>query len=108
MFTLNLQWKEFNVNVDAVKSWISENLSAEISGVSANNTLQVHFIETPNEEDQTALNAYWDGLTEESSEATSYQSMADLEADRMAKKASAKAKLEALGLTEDELKAILG
>lgn len=107
MFKIELQWKEFNIDLRALDAKMRLDY-ASYTGNQAYSILELWFSEELSQEDKDAIVAYWDGLTEESDEASSYESAADLEADRIAKKASAKAKLEALGLTEDELKAILG
>lgn len=108
MFTLDLPWKSFNVNLSDVSDWISTNVTTNVSGLSANSVLQIHFTEDPSQEEIDEIKAYWNLLTEESPEAEGYKSSADLEVERLAKLASAKAKLEVLGLTQDEINAILG
>lgn len=108
MVTLELQWKQFSLSLPAVRAWIDANLTAECVGLSANNKLEVHFSEEPSQTDKDALQAYWDGLDENSTEAQEYTSMQAILADKAAKAASAKAKLAALGLTQEEIEAILG
>lgn len=51
---------------------------------------------------------YWDAITEESDEAVEYVSAEQVQADKEAKKASGKAKLAALGLTAEEIAALVG
>ena len=112
MFTLSLQWKEFNLNLQSVKEWIDANLDAECVGLSAHSKLEAHFTDEPSEQDKSDLQAYWNGLTDQSDEATSYQTAEQIkaaaDADRAAKLASARTKLEGLGLTAEEVSAILG
>jgi len=112
MFDLNLEWKSFNISLPDVKAWLEANVSTPSVGMSANSVLQIHFLTELSQEEKDMIQTYWDELIEESEEATSYQSKeqieATAEADRAAKLATASAKLEALGLTEDEIKAILG
>ena len=104
MFTLDLNWKTFNVSLPKIRAWVDANLEASCLGISANSKLQIHFEQEPTELDKNALQSYWNSLDEESEEATSYMS---LEEQTQAKKDSAKAKLLALGLTEVEIEAIL-
>lgn len=108
MFTLDLQWKEFNISLPKIREWVDANISAPCVGISANSKLEIHFSEEPSQADKDALQAYWEALDENSDEAQEYVSMQAILADKAAKAASAKAKLAALGLTEDEIKAILG
>lgn len=70
--------------------------------------LELLFSQEPSSEEKADIQAYWDGLASDSDEAESYQSREDVEADRASKKASGKAKLAALGLTEEEISALLG
>ena len=112
MFTLDLQWKEFNVSLEAVKTWLDANVEIPSVGTSANSVFQIHFESEPSQSDKDAIQAYWDGLTEESDEAVNYQTKeqikASADADRAAKLATASAKLAALGLTTEEIQAIVG
>ena len=112
MFNLNLSWKSFNVSCDSIKTWLEANVETEFLGMSANSSLQIHFEQEPLQEEKDNLQVYWDALSEESDEATSYQTgeqiKAAQEADKAAKVASASAKLAALGLTAVEIQAIVG
>jgi len=108
MYEMKLEWKEHNVDLRAVEAWMKANTTGYL-GNSADSCLHLWFEEEPSQEDKDAAQAYWDGLDENSDEAQSYESAADLEAARLAKKASAKAKLiEIAGLTEEEAAALLG
>ena len=113
MYDLNLQWKEFNISLEAVKTWLEANIETEFSGLSANSSLQIHFEQEPTGEEKEAILACWESLEADSDIAISYQSSAEAEAEKQAVKAanlaSAKAKLAALAfLTEDEIKALIG
>lgn len=108
--TLELEWKEFNVSLDAVNSWMQANAGEEYCGLSGNDKLQIHFENEPSAEEKEAIADYWEALDEESDEAVSYQSAeqikAAVEADKAAKKAAASAKLIALGLSQEEIDAL--
>ena len=107
MFDVKLTWKSFNVSLDAIKTWIDNNIETECTGLSGDYSLQIHFVEEPSQEEKEAIAAYWENLEEEDTEATSYKSEEQIESDKQTKKQSAKSKLAALGLTEAEIRAIL-
>lgn len=71
MHSINLSWKEFNVNLLEVSTHIKATYPACL-GSSADYYLTLWFSEEPSEADKTAIQAYWDSIDEESSEATSY------------------------------------
>ena len=108
--TLELDWKEFNMSLSAIHSWMQTNAGEEYCGLSANNKLQVHFKNEPSQEEKEAVTNYWEALDEESDEAVNYQTAEEIKTDVNAIKATAKstasAKLLALGLTEEEIAAI--
>jgi hypothetical protein len=111
MITLDLNWKQFNVSLSKIREWVDANITTPCVGISANSKLQIHFEQEPEELDKNALLSYYEAIDEESIEATSYQTReqeeAARQADLQAKQNSARAKLLALGLTEDEIAAIL-
>lgn len=112
MFNHKLKWKEFNINMNMVQNWIKENLATEIHGISANSACEIHFKEEPSEAELVLLGEYWDIINEESEEATSYKSGEQVAAEeqeaQLELKESAKTKLAALGLSDAEIKAIIG
>lgn len=105
MYSMKLEWKEFNVDLGAMEAWFKEQ-SEDYTGNSADSALTLWFQNEPSDDIKEAIQAKWDGLEADSAEAESYKSMADVEADVATKKASAKAKLIALGLSEDEIAAL--
>lgn len=107
MFKLELQWKEFNVSLPVLDAKMRQDYES-YTGPQAYSILELWFTSEPSQEDKDAIHAYWNGLNSDSEEATSYKSSADIEADKDAKKASAKAKFIGLGLSEAEAKAVLG
>jgi hypothetical protein len=111
-FDINLQWQSFNVDLNTIHTWMLANAGANYCGLSANNQLQVHFTADPGDSVAAAIASYWAGLTNASPEATNYMSESSRAAaaasNRAAKLASASAKLEALGLSADEIAAIVG
>ena len=111
MFTLDLNWKTFNISLPKLREWIDANVSAPCVGISANSKLQVHFESEPSDAEKSAIFTYWEALDEESEEAQSYKSreqeQAEAQAAKQQKLESAKAKLTALGLTNDEIDVLL-
>ena len=111
-FDINLQWQSFNVDLNTINTWMVANAGANYCGLSANNQLQVHFTEDPGDTVASAIASYWAALDTSSPEHTNYMSEADRAAAAAATKAtnlaSAISKLETLGLSADEIKAITG
>lgn len=112
MFTLDLQWKEFNISLPIIQSSVKEMVDTPLLGVSANSVCQLHFEEELTESELELIQEYWEALDEDSEEATSYktadQIQEEMQADKEAKISSAKVKLANLGLTEEEISVILG
>lgn len=107
MYLMELQWKGFSVDLRAVDANLRD-LYAHYSGNQAHDVLELWFTEEPSSEEKADIQAYWDGIESDSSEATSYQTAEEVEANLAAKKASGKAKLIGLGLSEEEADALLG
>lgn len=107
-WSMKLEWKEFNLSLSEVEVWMKANAGEHYCGNQAHSCLELWFLEEPSEEIKEAIEAHWDALEDNSDEAEAYQSYEDLAADRAAKKASGKAKLLALGLSEDEVAALVG
>lgn len=112
MYNLELPWKDFNINLNMVQSWLKENMDDSFMGVSADVNVRLYFSEEPSGSVKESILTYWADLSNESEEATSYktkeQEIADLESEKATALASAKTKLQNLGLNEAEIKAILG
>jgi hypothetical protein len=108
MINIALNWKEFNINLKKVEEKIKLD-HPECCGASAGNELTLHFdTDSLDESAIEAIQSYWDGITSESDEAVMYQSAAEIAQEKEAKKAAGLAKLIALGLTEEEAKALVG
>lgn len=107
-YEIVLDWKEFNLSLDAVHSWMQAHAGSEYCGMSADSKLHIWFANEPDQDAKDAVSAHWESLDEESDEAAAYKSAADQATEKAAKKASGKAKLLALGLTEDEIAAMVG
>ena len=109
---INLQWPSFNVDLNTVDAWVKANAASGYIGMSADYDLSLHYSSDPGDTVREAVAAYWAGLNSGSPEATNYESQASREAAAAAAKASALAsatsKLEALGLSANEIKALIG
>lgn len=108
MYELKLNWKEFNLCMNSIEAWLKANAGDNYRGNSADRCLHLWFDEKPSEEVLSAISSYWDGLSEESDEVSAYKTMDQIKAEKAAKKESGKTKLLALGLTADEIAAIVG
>lgn len=108
MHMMKLEWKEFNVDLKTLDAQLRASYPT-YAGNQAHSCLELWFTEEPSQEDKELIQLMWDEIdSDQHAMAQSYQSAGVVKAEAEAKKASAKAKLAALGLTEDELKALLG
>lgn len=105
MHTINLEWKPFQIYsklaVDKMKL-----VCSKIESFSENNNLQLHLSEKPSEQEMSDINDIWDNISDQSEEATSFVSTQDRLALMQTKKEAALAKLQSLGLTVEDLKAL--
>lgn len=106
-FTLELEWQAFNIDLAAMETWFKANAGADYCGSSADTNLKLHFTAEPTQAIKDAIQTKWDSLTEISDEAVSYKSYTTLSSEKETAKASGKAKLAALGLTAEEIDALL-
>jgi hypothetical protein len=71
MFSIDLQWPSFNVDLPTVDAWVKANAPTGYNGMSADSDLTIWYTSDPSEY-QAAINAYWEGLSTASPEATNY------------------------------------
>lgn len=108
-YTKELAWKDHNIDLDAVNVWAKANCGEQYCGASADSAFKMHFMEEPSQEIKDAIDELWEDLDDEEHEmCASYKSKEERAEEVAAKKASGKAKLIALGLTEDEAAALVG
>lgn len=107
MQSINLQWKEFNVNLQKLDQDLRD-LYAHYVGNQAHKVLELWFKEEISEETKVEIEKMWEDLTEESVQASSYKTQAEIQEEQNLKKQSAKSKLKALGLTDEEILALMG
>ena len=72
IFTINLLWLTFNVDLATIDAWMKANAGPSYCGISSNSKLQVHFTSDPGPAVAEAIQTYWLGLTPASPEATNY------------------------------------
>ena len=109
MYNIELQWKEHNIDLSAWNFWAKEQ-DENCCGCSADSKLTVHFTKEPSQKVKDAIEQKWADMDDSEHEmCQSYKSQAELNTERQAASDSAKAKLiAALGLTKEELVALLG
>lgn len=73
MYSVKLEWKEFSVSLLPIETYFIATYP-NYRGNSADTALTLWFSEEPTDEDKTAIQAYWDGILVDSTEATSYVS----------------------------------
>lgn len=106
MLSIELPWKENNINLNLLNTKVKQ-INAAYLGCAADIKLTLYF-DALTEEETQAIKDYWESLTEESEEVITYKSREDEELELKAKKESAKQKLIAIGLSEDEISALIG
>jgi hypothetical protein len=77
MFALKLEWKPFNVSLQAVDAQ-ARAVTAQYVGNSADTCLTLWFLDEPTSDQQQGVRDYWDRITEQSVEATSYVSQEEM------------------------------
>lgn len=103
---IELEWKAHNVNVAGMVAFVKGE-DANCCGASAGDKLQLHFLEEPSQEVKDAIAQKWEDMDDEEHElCADYKSAEDLAAEKAVLKQSAKNKLKALGLTDDEIAAM--
>ena len=92
MKNIEIQFKEFNLNLEKVLEQAKVLAPDLISGLSADVNIRIHCADEISEEQIAAIQAYVDGLNEESEEAASYRSAEQIEAAKKAIKEAILAK----------------
>lgn len=105
MFCMTLQWKEFNIDLRALDASLKASYPSYV-GNQAHSVLELWFNEEPSQEDKDAIEQLWAALDPDDAMVESYKSAADLKIEQDAQKEVALAKLVALGLTVEDLKAL--
>lgn len=108
MKAIDLKWPEFKLDMQSIESWMRSNAGPHYLGNAAHAELRLLFSEDPSSDVKRLINEYWAELSSESDEAKAYKSLEDRKAEVAAAKASALAKLAALGLSDNEIKSLVG
>jgi hypothetical protein len=112
MVNINLQWKNYKLDLNMVHDWMQANAGNCYCGMSADADLTLHFTAEPTKKARKAIAAYWDDRDDACAEVSAYKSsyVRAQEAANAAAAAlaSANAKLKALGLSDDEIAALRG
>lgn len=103
-FQLDLQWPSFNIDINTVETWMKINAGSNYIGNSADLDLTLWFNQDPGDSIKNTIQSYWSSLTTSSIETINYQSYSKRKATLLY---SATAKLKALGLSDEEISAIL-
>lgn len=74
MRNIKLEWKEFNVDLEAVEASIKVLIPNKCIGVSAGNELTIHVEDSTTDEEIESINSLWTDIEADSEEATSYRS----------------------------------
>ena len=75
VYTHNLAWKLFNIDLAKVRAALTQYLG--FCGLSADNNLRAHFTQIPTDEQIAEIDSYWESITADSPEAASYMSKTD-------------------------------
>jgi hypothetical protein len=80
MQSKQLQWKEFAVDLEAVDAKFRADYAGNYVGNQAHSVLELYFEGELTEQMHSDIDAYWNGLTDQSADAVSYRSAADVKA----------------------------
>lgn len=114
IYNIEFNWKEHNVNSEAFRVWVAANHGDNLVGHSANSKMQLHFSEEPSDEAKLAIQDKWKELDDNTNEmCESYKHRNErIAEENTAKLAAKKAAIDALvavsGLTQEQVKALLG
>jgi hypothetical protein len=102
MHSINLEWKKFPVNLQAVETYLKK--FDNYIGNSADTDLTIWFKEEPSEETKKTIAEYWEGIKED----LTYKSSQSLLEDQKSHLKSAVDKLAKLGLSAEEINSLRG
>ncbi len=79
MYSLKLEWKEFNVDLEAMQAFV-KGLESSCTGSSADAALTFWFPEQISAENEQAIKDKWDSIESDSAEAVAYTQKASMKA----------------------------
>jgi hypothetical protein len=112
MYSIKLDWKkiilsgtgteqdpyvygdDYSVSMEDVEAWMKANVGTYYVGNQSASKLELWFSQEPDQADKDAIQAYWDGITEVSSEATNYVAQSAIDSAIDSAKASLQTKIE--------------
>ena len=106
MYAIKLDWKEYKVDLVKLDKELRQSYPSYV-GNQAHSYLELYFSEPISDEQKLDIEILWECIDESHELAQSYKSTEQVKLKKLAKKESAKAKLLALGLDEEELEALL-
>jgi hypothetical protein len=74
MYSVKLEWHPYSIDLKAVQTYITANFPTCL-GSSADYNYTLWFSEELTDEEKSDIQAYWDGILVDSTEATSYVSL---------------------------------
>jgi len=80
MKNIEMAWKEFNINIDAILVEAKALAPNKILGISADTNMRLHCEDSITEAEVAAIEAYLNGIDDESDEATKYRSQEQVKA----------------------------
>lgn len=106
MYVIKLDWKECRIDLSNLDRQLKQ-IYPSYLGNQAHSHLELYFSEPLSDEQKLDIEILWECIDESHELSQSYKSAEQVELEKLAKKQSAKTKLLALGLDEEELKALL-
>lgn len=103
---IKLDWKDFNVDLQTIDATIKD-ITSTYCGNQSHSHLELWFTEEPSEIEKEAINKYWNSLTNKKIEAKKYKSTQDIKTEKETLRASGLAKLKKIGLTDEEVAALI-
>lgn len=97
---MRLEWHEFSVSIPAVDKWLKDNVEGYTGNMAYPDALILGLDGSVTQEQKDSIQAYWDGLTEESDEAVNYMDSQEVAEKRQS------LKLAAVSLPWDQMSGI--
>lgn len=88
MKTVQLDWKEFNIDLESISSQINTMIPGKCIGISANSKLEIHLEDSASDEEIIAIQEMYEAIQSDSEEAASYRSEQQIQEARSAMKAA--------------------
>jgi hypothetical protein len=63
MYTMQLNWKEFSVDIKSLDTWLKSNGQSYL-GISANSSCEIHFASEPSDIIKSRIQQHWSSLNQ--------------------------------------------